>query len=223
MSEVASPELSESRDAAARASEGRSDDAIIEMVRSVVASRGGRFTHALDVGCGHGYLSQPIRSLVERYSGCDLVRYEGFPSDAVFHQADLNVGIPVPASSADLVVSVETIEHLENPRAFIRELARVCSRGGLLVVTTPNQLSLLSRLCLLLKGRFAAFLPVHYPAHITALLASDLLLIAGECGLKCPTIVYSDRGRIPGTARQWPSWAKGVWFSDNLALVAEKP
>ena len=121
------------------------------------------------------------------------------------------------------MVSVETIEHLENPRAFLRELVRVCSSGGLIVVTTPNQLSLLSRLCLLLKGRFAALLHVHYPGHITALVESDLLVVAAECGLTRSAIIYSDRGRIPGTARSWPSWARGVWFSDNLALVTEKP
>jgi hypothetical protein len=35
--------------------------------------------------------------------------------------------------------------------------------------------------------------------------------------------VYSDDGRIPGTARHWPSGFKGSLFSDNLAYVARRP
>jgi 2-polyprenyl-3-methyl-5-hydroxy-6-metoxy-1,4-benzoquinol methylase len=45
---------------------------------------------------------------------------------------------------ADVVASVETIEHLENPRAFMRQLARVVKPGGVVIVSTPNQLSLLT-------------------------------------------------------------------------------
>ena len=52
-----------------------------------------------------------------------------------------------------MVVSIETIEHLENPRALFRELVRALRPGGLLLVTTPNQLSVLSKLCFVLKDR----------------------------------------------------------------------
>ena len=48
--------------------------------------------------------------------------------------------------------------------------------------------------------------------------------IGEELGLQNARIVYSDDGRIPGTARHWPSRFKGCcWFSDNLAYVARKP
>ena len=79
---------------------------------------------------------------------------------------------------ADVVAAVEVVEHLENPRAFCRELARIVKPGGWVVVTTPNQLSLLSLLTLVVKQRFSAFQDVSYPAHITALLETDLRRIA---------------------------------------------
>ena len=54
-------------------------------------------------------------------------------------------------------------------------------------MTTPNQLSLLSKLCFVLKDSFAAFQGVHYPAHITALLPADLMNIGTELKLERAT------------------------------------
>ena len=88
---------------------------------------------------------------------------------ATFRSGDLNQRLPVEDGAADVVVSIETIEHLENPRALFRELVRAVRPGGLLLVTTPNQLSLLSKLSFVVKDRHGAFQAVHYPAHITAL------------------------------------------------------
>ena len=218
-----SVELLEARRAAACASEGRSEDAILRMIGSAVGSAGRRFPFAVDIGCGRGDLWPSLSPFVDRYIGCDLLRYDEFPADVELRLADLNGRFPFEDATADLVVSAETIEHLENPRAFLREVARIAKAGALVVVTTPNQLSLLSKACLLLKNRFAGFQAVQYPAHITALLESDLLLVAAEVGLAQPRIVYSDSGRIPGTARHWPGQLRGRTFSDNIALVATKP
>ena len=52
-------------------------------------------------------------------------------------QIDLDAGrVPLPDASAETVVAVETIEHLENPRAFFRELFRLAKPGGTVLVTT---------------------------------------------------------------------------------------
>ncbi len=125
------------------------------------------------------------------YIGVDVVRHPGLSPDAAFHRADLDRdAIPLPTASADIVAALETIEHLESPRAFCRELTRVLKPGGWLVVSTPNQLSVLSILCLIVKGRFVAFQDGYYPIHRTALLPIDLVRIAGDCGL------VGDRARV---------------------------
>jgi SAM-dependent methyltransferase len=41
-------------------------------------------------------------------------------------------------AAADVVTSFETIEHLFDPRVFVRACARVVAPGGLLVLTCPN-------------------------------------------------------------------------------------
>ncbi len=163
-----------------------------------------------------------------RYLGCDAVRYPEFPDapGAEFVESDLNrLPLPLAAGSCDAVVAVETIEHLENPRAFVRELARLCRPGGTVLVTTPNQLSLFAKLHLVLRGQFPAFVdaPGLYPTHITPLLEQDLVRIFREAGLERPEVRYTDQGRIPLTARHWPTGLRGAPFSDNLLIAARKP
>lgn len=188
--------------------------------------RAGRCDVLLDVGCGNGALRGFVGHQIVRYVGADIARYEGFPADAEFHQVNLDC-LPTPLTDgfADVVVAVETIEHLENPRALMREMVRLCRRGGWVTVTTPNQLSLASKASLLVKNQFLAFqeAPGLYPTHITALLEIDLIRIARECGLVDCAILYSDNGRIPLTRWHWPSALGGRVFSDNVVLLARRP
>ena len=210
----------------ARATGGTSGAPIYEMVARVVKARHAGGGRVLDVGCGTGVLWGHLRDQFDAYGGSDVVRYEGFPEGGEFRAVDMDTGrAPWDDGCADAVVAVETIEHVENPRAFVRELARLARPGGLVVVTTPNQLSWLSLLTLATKGHFNAFAeaPGLYPAHITALLEIDLLRIARECGLADAAIHYTDSGRLPGTGRHWPRPFGGRRFSDNLLMVARKP
>ena len=103
--------------------------------------------------------------------------------------------------------------------------------GGLLLVTTPNQLNLSSKAGLLLKDEFIYFQerPGLYPSHISALLEIDLVRMCRENRLESIAIRYSGEGRIPGTVRHWPRWmagARGVrgrLLSDNVLVSAHKP
>jgi 2-polyprenyl-3-methyl-5-hydroxy-6-metoxy-1,4-benzoquinol methylase len=209
----------------ARLSLGTSGEAIYSMVARALEERnaGGDL---LDVGCGSGRLWPFVRDRFATYTGVDVVRYEGFPPEARFVEADTDTGaIPLPEGSFDVVAAVETIEHLDGPRRFVARLVRLVRPGGWLVVTTPNQLSLYSLLSLLLRGYFAAFAeaPGLYPAHLTALVETDLLRMAREFGLVEARIIYTDRGRIPLTSRHWPRPLRGRRFSDNLMLMARRP
>jgi SAM-dependent methyltransferase len=47
--------------------------------------------------------------------------------------------LPLPDASIDLVASFETIEHVPDARAMVRELRRVLRPGGRLVLSTPNR------------------------------------------------------------------------------------
>ena len=210
----------------ARLSGGSSNEAIYAMVaRAIAANHQGRGL-IVDVGCGSGNLHGYVGAMFDRYVGADALRYEGFPEAAELVIADLEQGtIPLPSAVADVVVAIETIEHLENPRAFARELTRLAKPGGWVIITTPNQLSLHSKACLVLKHRFAAFQEVHYPAHLTALLEVDLQRIAHECGLSGIQIRYSETGRMAFTAQNYPRFISRRFsrsLSDNVLLMARK-
>ncbi|HEX5725971.1 MAG TPA: class I SAM-dependent methyltransferase [Longimicrobiaceae bacterium] len=211
----------------ARRSLGASGEAVYRLVARAVAARHPGGGTLVDVGCGGGALWTHLRGRFARYVGVDAVRYDGFPAEGEFVRADLDAGpVPLPDGSAEVAAAVETIEHLENPRALFRDLARLARPGGWVVVTTPNQLSALSRLTLLLRGEHNAFRDASYPAHLTALLEVDLRRMAAECGLEAAAVEYSGQGRVVFTGRHYPGWLARLWprgLSDNVLLAARKP
>ena len=212
-------------EARARLSLGRGHLAIHAMVAQVLASRDAGGTLA-DVGCGTGDLWRAANVRFSLCVGLDAVRYEGLPGDVEFQSVDLDTGpLPLADQSVDAAAAVEVIEHLENPRGFCRELARITRPGGWVVITTPNQVSVLSLLTLAVKGRFAAFQDSEYPAHRTALLPVDLERIGTECGLREVTIVYTRWGRVPLTPWHYPAAVASLWpggLSDNVVMVGRR-
>lgn len=210
----------------ARLSLGSSSDAIYRMVDEFLESSKMSSGTLVDVGCGGGGLWRVVSPRFSRYCGLDAVRYDTFPCDGEFRRVNLDSPEwPVPAASGDVVVAVETIEHLENPWAFMRQLSALAKPDAWVLVTTPNQTSALSLLTLAVKQRFSAFQDAHYPAHKTALLSSDLERAAREAGLEVVRVVYSAHGRLPGTAWHYPRAAAALFpraLSDNLMLVSRK-
>ena len=71
--------------------------------------------------------------------------------------------MPFKSGRFDAINLVEVIEHIENQPQLIRELARVLKADGVVLITTPNILNILSRLRFLftgfLRGRVR---PAHY-------------------------------------------------------------
>jgi 2-polyprenyl-3-methyl-5-hydroxy-6-metoxy-1,4-benzoquinol methylase len=211
----------------AKLSAGASTEAVYLLVDRLLSGRHPGGGTLLDVGCGRGDLWPAVGHRFDRYVGADVMRFDGFPAAGDFTRVDLDSGrVDRPDGSADVVVAAETIEHVENPRALMRELARLCRPGGWVVVTTPNNLSLLSKLTLVAKNQFNAFQDGSYPAHITAVVEQDLRRMAAECGLSEVAVGYSRRGRMPGVGWHYPA-AVGRLLprscSDNVGIIGTTP
>jgi 2-polyprenyl-3-methyl-5-hydroxy-6-metoxy-1,4-benzoquinol methylase len=211
--------------ARARQSLGSSAGVIYRTVAAVLGERGAGGILA-DIGCGGGHLWQHVSARFASCLGVDAVRYDGLPADVAFVPADLDrLPLPLADGCADVVAAVETIEHLENPRAFCRELTRLARPGGWIVITTPNQLSVLSLVTLIVKQRFSAFQDAAYPAHRTALLEIDLRRIASECSLREIDVRYTRSGRLPLSASHYPEWLARRFpraLSDNVVMIGRK-
>lgn len=130
---------------------------IIDGVFGLVADLPARGTRALDVSCRNGEVLAELARRGFEVRGTrfetGLPPIEGIPID---EGVDLTRGLPYPDASFDLVLLTEVIEHLENHRAAICELARVLRPGGRLILTTPNIMRLDSRLGFLLSGMHKA-------------------------------------------------------------------
>lgn len=213
----------------AQASAGSSTEPVLVAVKRALETNDIRGETVIDLGAGQGQLWPHLCARFNKYIGVDVFKFASFPESLEFVAGNLDEGLPnIPDESADLVAAVETIEHLENPRFLFREMVRLTKPQKWLIVTTPNQTSALSKLTLLVKNQFNAFqeVPGQYPAHLTALLPVDLARMAKENGLVDIRISYSHAGRIPGTARHYPTALSRFAprsFSDNVVLAARKP
>jgi SAM-dependent methyltransferase len=106
--------------------------------------------------------------------------------------------MPIASSSLDGIVAVEVVEHLEQPLFFVREAARCLRLGGWMIVTTPNVLSLGSRLEFLVRGYVSGFCDDEFRdnGHISPVSLLDLRRIAGRAGLAVEEVTYNV-GRFP--------------------------
>jgi GT2 family glycosyltransferase/SAM-dependent methyltransferase len=108
---------------------------------SLIANR-----DVLDVACGEGYGSAWLAASARRVVGIDRAQ------DAIEHAQSLYaargrvafvladaLALPVASRTVDVVVSFETLEHLDRQNAMLAEVRRVLRPEGLLILSTPNK------------------------------------------------------------------------------------
>jgi len=99
---------------------------------------------ALDVGCGAGLLAEPLARL-----GAQVTAIDAAPElieVARDHARRQGLEIDYRAAAVenldgrfDVVTSLEVIEHVADPQAFVAALARRLAKGGLMILSTPNR------------------------------------------------------------------------------------
>lgn len=99
----------------------------------------------LDAPCGSGALTLALGGAGFNALGADVESEAAAFLGDRFRKVDLNCPLPWDDGAFEAVLSVEGIEHLENPFSFLREAHRILKAGGILVLTTPNTVSVRSR------------------------------------------------------------------------------
>jgi SAM-dependent methyltransferase len=135
-------------------------------------------TRWLDLGCGHQLLpswmpdgeafSSDLARRCRALVGIDRVHDALRRHSTLKHRLAADVGgLPFRDAAFDLVTANMVVEHVDDPRALLREIARVLTPGGVFLFHTPNRLgyqvlpalivapSLRRRAAVLLEGRSA--------------------------------------------------------------------
>lgn len=138
---------------------------IAETVRKINNGQG----KILEIGCGYGDITREYiapncalvvaTDLTKRFVG------KGISSNIEFQLEDA-LNLSFPDNTFDGVISIDTIEHVEDDVKFIEESLRVLKKGGTLFFTTPNRRRLSSVIRYLI-GR-----PIRFPYSY----ASDTVL-----------------------------------------------
>ncbi|MFN7773297.1 MAG: class I SAM-dependent methyltransferase [Planctomycetota bacterium] len=100
----------------------------------------------VDIACGTGYGSELLAAAGKAASvtGIDICPEAIHYARSKHCQANMGylvgsvTAIPLPDESSDVVVSFETIEHVEEDGQAVAEYTRVLRPGGLLICSTPN-------------------------------------------------------------------------------------
>lgn len=113
-----------------------------------------------DVPCGAGLFSKRLANAAMQVTAVDIEAVEPYLfEDSHRVLADVNQGLPFESAKFDSLVTIEGIEHLENPTGFLRECARVVKPGGWVFLSTPNVDSFRSRKYAMFRGYHRFFGP----------------------------------------------------------------
>jgi 2-polyprenyl-6-hydroxyphenyl methylase/3-demethylubiquinone-9 3-methyltransferase len=102
---------------------------------------------AVDVGCGAGLLAEPLARLGAKVTGIDAAPETVAAARAHAEAQGLAIdyvqgGTERLDGCYDLITSLEVIEHVPDPRAFVTALSASLSESGLLILSTPNRTAL---------------------------------------------------------------------------------
>lgn len=165
----------------------------------------------LDAGCGAGLLCEPLARLGGVVTGLDAAPENIAVAKA--HAAPQDLAIDYRCGEVakldgqfDLVTSMEVIEHVTDPDAFIAALTARLAPDGLMILSTPNRTAL-SRLMMIDIGEGLGQIPkgTHHwdqfiaPDELAQLLANHQMQVIDRHGIA------------------W-SPAKGFHLSDRLDL-----
>ena len=154
----------------------------------------------LDIGCGGGLIAEPMRRLGFAVTAVDASAENIGTARAHAAQQGLDIAYRAAtveqleaegAGPFDVVLTLEVIEHVADPEAFIRACSRLVKPGGMMIVATLNR----TRKSLAL-GKLAAEYILRWvpagthdwsqflkPEEIRAMLSEEPVAVSGPYGL----------------------------------------
>jgi 2-polyprenyl-6-hydroxyphenyl methylase / 3-demethylubiquinone-9 3-methyltransferase len=166
---------------------------------------------ALDVGCGAGLLAEPLARMGAKVIGIDatpeVIAVARQHASAMGLEIDYRTGdVQQLEGQFDLITCMEVIEHVADPAAFVKALARRLAPDGLLVLSTPNATSW-SRLMMITIAERTGRIPKGTHNFDKFIAPERMKQLLADAGLKCLD--------VEGIA--W-SPTRGLHLSDDVRL-----
>lgn len=117
--------------------------------------------NVLDIGAGQGALCARLKEAGAQVCACDVVPEQFDVPGVDFQVVTSDGGLPFEDGAFDAAVAIEVLEHIDGHDRFFAEVARILRTGGIVMFTTPNILSLKSRMRFLLTGFYYSFGPLE--------------------------------------------------------------
>jgi len=179
----------------------------------------------LDIGCGGGLLSEPVARMGFAVTGADasndnvqIARAHAQQSGvAVNYRFTTAEALAAAHESFDVVLNMEVIEHVADPKLYLESCAALVKPGGLMFVGTLNK-----TLKSLVLGKVTAeyvlgWLPAGSHDWSRFIPPRQLTRMLKDVGLK----VTASRG-MSFSVLTW-TWTLSSDMDINYLLVAEKP
>lgn len=158
-------------------------------------------SRVLDLGSGEGAWAKRLHNASYKVTACDAIPRNTQALPFAYHKVDLNDKFSdnLPIREYDAISFIEVIEHLENPRNSLRQIAALLKHSGLVLISTPNASGLYSRLRFFFTGKMAMFTDAGYVSngHITPLTAWQLEKVFAENGFSVLEREFHDAPFLP--------------------------
>lgn len=158
---------------------------------------GGR---VLDLGCGSGALLARLAGHAGYRAGVELSATAAAGAARVADEVvnlPLDAELPFAAESFDVVVCADVLEHVAEPAAALATAARLCRKGGAVVISVPNVAYWQARLRLLRGVWRYEPTGLFDSGHLRFLTRDTLLELVAGAGL---TVEALEPARVPGLA-----------------------
>ncbi|MFL6741260.1 MAG: bifunctional 2-polyprenyl-6-hydroxyphenol methylase/3-demethylubiquinol 3-O-methyltransferase UbiG, partial [Sphingomicrobium sp.] len=144
---------------------------------------------ALDVGCGAGLLTEPLARLGATVTAIDatpeVIDVARAHAAAMGLEIDYRVGdVQELEGQFDLITSLEVIEHVADPGAFLKALARRLAPDGLLILSTPNATGW-SKLMMITLAEGLGRIPKGTHDFEKFVAPERMKVLLSDAGLKC--------------------------------------
>jgi methionine biosynthesis protein MetW len=191
----------------------------------------------LDLGCGDGRLGQKLLEYGARVWGLDadeVALGAAKEQGIIVELGDLEKPLPYVDAEFDLVLCLDTLEHIYDEAALVAEIARVMAPTGKTIISIPNHFDIRNRLAFLFGGSIVHWAHKRYPeitvwgySHVRFPRLKDLQELLELNGLYIEAVQYNfnSGGIVPRriTPAFFRRWLVATWpnlFSGKFVVRA---